>query len=78
MSEADADAGIAEVVAGLMRLRRHLDGATFADLLGAVQVEIETGDEILVERACRRPVVDGGTVVAFPATNRRGHGGDGR
>ena len=59
----DADHRLAMILADLMRLRQLLPPEDFADLLGAVSVEVETGLELVTERAFRRRV---GNVVAFP------------
>lgn len=69
MDERRLDAGVAEVVTGLLHLRRTLDPATYLDLLGAIMVEIEEGMEIALERRHRRQA---GNVVPFPV------GGDAR
>lgn len=65
MDERRIDAGVAEVVTGLLHLRRTLDPATYLDLLGAIMVEIEEGLEIALEKEHRRkPVLN---VIPFPS-----------
>lgn len=64
MDERRLDAGVAEVVTGLLHLRRTLDPATYLDLLGAIMVEIEEGMEVALERRHRRK--QEGNVVPFP------------
>lgn len=64
MDENALDAGIAEIVLGLVQVRRRLDPETYRDLLGAIMVEIEQGQEIALERA-HRPRTEG-NVVRFP------------
>lgn len=59
----DADHRMAMILAHLMRLSRQLPPEDFADLLGAVSVEVETGLELIAERALRRR---DGNVVLFP------------
>ena len=63
MDERRIDAGVAEVVTGLLHLRRTLDPATYLDLLGAIMVEIEEGMEVALESRHRRRT---GNVVPFP------------
>ncbi|MFC6791273.1 hypothetical protein ACFQE0_17590 [Methylobacterium komagatae] len=58
------DAAIAEVVVGLIQVRRALDPATFRDLIGSIMVEIDQGLEVALERTCRRQRTD--NVVPFP------------
>ncbi|MEE7490418.1 hypothetical protein [Methylobacterium oryzae] len=64
MDERRLDAGVAEVVTGLLHLRRTLDPATYLDLLGAIMVEIEEGMEVALERRHQRKAE--GNVVPFP------------
>lgn len=69
----DADHRVALILVDLMRLRHMLPPEDFADLLGAVSVEVETGMEMVAERALRR---HGGNVVGFPNSPRpRGEAG---
>lgn len=63
MDERRLDAGVAEVVTGLLHLRRTLDPSTYMDLLGAIMVEIEEGMEFALENRHRRQA---GNVVPFP------------
>lgn len=63
----DADHRVALILVDLMRLRHLLPPEDFADLLGAVSVEVETGLEMVAERALRR---HDGNVVGFPPSTR--------
>lgn len=69
MTEQSLDAAVAEVVTGLMQVRRRVDPATMMDLLGSIMVEIELGldvaDEIALEMRHRRR--SGGSVLPFPS-----------
>lgn len=60
----DVDHHLARVVVDLVRLSRLLPPEEFADMLGAVSVEVETGLERLVEHSLRQR--RDGNVVAFP------------
>ena len=59
----DADHRVALILVDLMRLRHMLPPEDFADLLGAVSVEIETGLELVTERSMTRRT--NGNVVPF-------------
>lgn len=63
----DADHRLAQVIVDLVRLGRLLPPEDFADLLGAVSVEVETGVELVTERNLRRRE---GNVVGFPPSAR--------
>lgn len=65
----DADHRVAALVVDLMRLRQLLPPEDFADLLGAVSVEVETGMELVVERSLRRR--PDRNVIAFPRDTTR-------
>ncbi|CAO4145431.1 hypothetical protein LPLAFNJD_LOCUS1939 [Methylorubrum aminovorans] len=64
MDENQMDIAMAEVVVGLIQVRRALDPASFRDLLGSIMVEIDQGLEVALERAHRRRPA--GNVVPFP------------
>ena len=66
MTEADIDKRVAEVLTGLLQVRRVVDGETYVDLLGAVMVEIEQGFEVAMENAHRRR--SSGNVIPFQST----------
>ncbi|MCJ2026451.1 hypothetical protein [Methylobacterium sp. J-067] len=66
----DADHRLAMILADLMRLSRQLPPEDFADLLGAVSVEVETGMELVTERNLRRRE---GNVIGFPGRTSHGH-----
>ena len=67
-------AAAAEILVGLMQLRRTLDPADFLDLAGSIMVEIDEGIELGLERAHRRRPE--GKVIPFPpdASPRPGNG----
>ncbi|SFM31168.1 hypothetical protein [Methylobacterium pseudosasicola] len=66
----DADHRLAQIIVDLVRLGRLLPPDDFADLVGAVSVEVETGLELVAERALRRW---DGNVVTFPDRTLPGH-----
>ena len=68
MTEHSLDAAVAEVVTGLMQVRRRVDPATMMDLLGSIMVEIELGLDIADEVALklRHRSRASGNVIAFP------------
>jgi hypothetical protein len=69
VTDNQTDAGIGEVLVGLMRLRRVLAPADFRDLLGAVMVEIEQGLELALEAEYRRKAE--GNLIPFPGAIAR-------
>ncbi len=75
MTEHSLDAAVAEVVTGLMQVRRSVDPATMMDLIGSIMVEIELGldvaDEMALERRHRRR--PGENVVPFPSIGNSRH-----
>ncbi len=80
MDEQQLDAAIAEVVVGLIQVRRALDPASFRYLIGSIMVEIDEGLEVALERAHRRkPGPTKGNVVPFPGATAgplsQDHGG---
>lgn len=60
----DVDHRLAQVVVDLVRLSHMLPPEDFADMLGAVSVEVETGLELVLERRYTRTIQD--NVVVFP------------
>lgn len=74
MTETQGDAGIGEVLVGLMRLRRVLAPADFRDMLGAVMVEIEQGFEVALETEYRRKAE--GNLIPFPGAAVRRQPGE--
>jgi hypothetical protein len=59
----DADHRVALILVDLMRLRHLLPPEDFANLLGVVSVEVETGLELVFERSMTRRT--NGNVVPF-------------
>ncbi len=68
MGDAYVDEQVAQVIVGLIRVRRALDPLTFDNLLGSVLAEIQIGLDVAEERALEevhtRPI--GPNVVRFP------------
>ncbi|MGN8094156.1 hypothetical protein [Methylobacterium sp. 22177] len=68
MSDAHVDDQVAQVIVGLIRVRRALDPLTFDNLLGSVLAEIQIGLDVAEEQALEefhtRPI--GPNVVRFP------------
>lgn len=50
----------------LEHLAEVLDPSAFRNVIGAVEVEVETGEEIVIEGRHRLPRTESGAVVAFP------------
>ncbi len=75
MDENQMDTAVAEVVVGLIRVRRVLDPATFRDLVGSILVEIDQGAEAALEAAYRRKPK--GNLIPFPGPTRLCGGNDG-
>lgn len=68
----DASIRIRHVAERLQHLAEVLDPRTFRDLMGAVEVEVETGEEAVLEHRLRRRGTRGGVVLQFPPANQPG------
>lgn len=64
----DSDDRLATLLVDLVRLRQLLPPEDFADLLGAVSLEVETGMEMVIENQYRS--MRHGNVIAFPCQQR--------
>lgn len=61
----DLALSIRHLATRLEHLSEVLDPGDFRNLMGAVEVEVETGEEIVLERRHRLPRPERGTVVPF-------------
>lgn len=70
MSEIDLDNQIAQIMVGIIQVRRDLDTESFNALVGAVMIEIDLGmqlaEELALERAMRP--LPTGNVFMFPVS----------